>query len=257
MRLGVFVALAALVAAVPAIAQQDPPSAQPTPPAGAPTPEMTRLLQYAGTELYFKGVSAIVVGGQKDMTPECAAPKVMGRAGFTVLKMPTFKEGSDIPQSGEWKDRFGVDNCGVAVIHNILFLAQADGVHSGLLLPGDDDLPPAMQANAVQAAGAAAAKGSGCKDPAQMIPTDTKSDKVLEELKPDSTGKLVGGKWRELWMFRACGKPQLVSVVFSVAPSGVVTYEAKPETLSTQPAKKDAPKKDAPKKEQPKKPAAQ
>jgi hypothetical protein len=252
MRLGVFAALAVSAAlAAPAVAQT------PSPPAGAPTPEMTRLLQYAGTEAYFKAVSTMVLGGQKDMTPECKAPKVMGRTGFTVLRLPTFNEGSDVPVTGEWKDRIGVDNCGVAVIHNVFFRAQPDGVHSGLLLPGDDELPPAIQANAIQAAGATAAKASGCNDPTQMIPTDTKADSVIEELKPDSTGRLVGGKWRELWLFRACGKPQLVSMVFTVMADGSVRYEPKAEAPPKEPAKKDAakPKKDAPKKDAPKKDA--
>lgn len=236
MRPGLLVAALMLTAALPAAAQQTlPPSPAPASPEaaaegnGGQLPEMDKLMKYVGTPEYFKNISTVVLGGEQDIAPECKAPKVLGRVGFVVLGLPHFEGEGVVPVSGRWKDQIAVNRCGPHVVHNVFVTAQGDGPHVGLLLPGETGLTAEMQmkGQGVKEAFAAAMTASGCSDPAKIIVTNTKHDKLLEEIKANQQGRVTNGKWRELWSFRACGKPQSIALTVTVGAEDV-SFSAEP-----------------------------
>ena len=156
--------------ALPAAAQPAPDSsapAQPAPAAAAPEsqglPGMDQLMKYVGKPEYFAMVSTLALNGEHDLTPSCKA-KVLGRSGLTVLELPRFQDGKEAPVAGRWKDQVAVDRCGSQVVHNVLVEAAGDGLHVGLLMPGETGAPVGMQPRVVQAVARAALRASGCKE---------------------------------------------------------------------------------------------
>jgi hypothetical protein len=238
------VAAAVIMAALPAAAQQAPIPAKDAPAKAAPAkdasgkdasgkdapapqglPGMDQLMKYIATPGYFKAVSTVALGGEHDINPGCKA-KVLGRAGFTVLALPEWQDGKDAPVGGAWKDQLAVDRCGSQVLHNVLVEATKDGAHVGLLMPGETGAPVAMQAGVVQAVAEVALKASGCKDPSKFIPVDTTKHELLEPMKADDKGRLITGKWDEVWTTRACGKTEPVLVTFTADGKGSADYAA-------------------------------
>ncbi len=248
-RLGLVAATAVLSLALPAAAQQKQSHAPNTETVVPAAPEgdsnMNRLIAYAATPEYFKSVSTVVLGGDHDLAPECTTTKVLGRVGFIVLKYPEFSDAqATVPANGRWKDQYAIDRCGVHVTHNVLVDAAPDAPHVGLLLPGETGLTAEMQmkGQGVAEAYGAAVKASGCQDPAQVMVTNTRHDKMLEELKPDEKGRVMSGKWRENWSFRACGKPLAVALTVSIN-GGAASFEAKPMEIKAEGKAKAATKK--------------
>ena len=247
MRSFVFATLVAATVALPAMAGEQQKPAAPAPaPAEAPAqpsaqdnapsadkvrlPEMDKLMAYVGTEKYFQAMAMVATGGQQDLTPHCKAPKALGRAGFTVLTMPTFKDGVAHPMSGLWKDQILVDACGVKVVHNVLVEGADDGIHvRGLLMPGQTGAPWDYQGEIVKDAVGAAMRAAGCKDGNQVVVLNTKEDAMLEQITPDDQGRVIAGKWREIWTLRACGKIQPVAVIFTADGKGRAKAEVKAE----------------------------
>jgi hypothetical protein len=229
MRPSVLALALAIAVALPAAAQQpdvaksDSAAAQP----GA-LPGMDKLMEYVGTQEYFKGISTVALGGEHDITPECKDAKVLGRAGFTVLTLPVWQEGVAAPVSGQWKDQIAVDRCGPKVVHNVLVSVEKDGPHVGLMLPGETTLPIVLQMKALQPAAATAMSAAKCTDANKVVVSDTRHAKLISEMKADATGRLTGGKWQETWTFRACGKTQPVAMTFTADGQGSATFEAKP-----------------------------
>ena len=243
MRSFVFAVLVAVMAAAPAMAaeQKQVPAQAPAPAPAAPgapavegekaaLPEMDKLMAYVGTPKYFKAVAFVALGGERDITPQCKEPKALGRAGFTVLEMPSFKDGVAHPVSGLWKDQILVDRCGPKVLHNVLVEGAADGTHvRGLLMPGDTGAPWDWQGDILKDVMVEAMKASGCKDSNKVVVVNTKADAMIEPITPDKQGRIVSGKWREIWTLRACDKPQPVAVTFVADGKGRAKTEVKAE----------------------------
>ena len=248
MRRFVFTALVAATLALPAVAaeqRQKPDAAAPTAAAPAPAatpvapapqgnqqgrlPEMDKLMAYVSTQEYFKSMATVALGGEHDITPECKEPKALGRAGITVLKLPSFKDGGATPISGLWKDEIAVDRCGPKVVHNVLVEGTPDGVRVNLLMPGQTGAPWDWQIDILKAVAAQAMTASGCKDANKVMIYDTKSDKLIEQMSFDDQGRLASGKWREIWTMRACGQMQAVAVTFAADGKGRATWETQAE----------------------------
>ncbi len=228
-RFAVAAAFAVMAVAHPAAAA-DPVS---PPPAAAESPEsadMNRLMQYVATPEYFKNVTTVALGGEHDIAPDCKTTKALGRAGFVILRFPIFaSDTAAIPVAGAWKDQVVVDRCGAKIVHNVLVEGTSDGIHVGLLMPGQTAAPADWQGEVLQSAAMEAKKASGCKDDSKLMISDTAIDKNLSPMKADDQGRLIAGKWRELWRFRACGKPQTVAVTFTADGKGRATWESKAE----------------------------
>jgi len=243
MRRFVFTAMVAAAMALPAVAAEQkqmpdavaPSAAAPAPAAhpaapgaqGAPgqLPEMDKLMAYVGTQDYFKSMATVALGGEHDITPECKEPKALGRAGLTVLKLPSFKDGSATPVSGLWKDEIAVDRCGPKVVHNVLVEGTPDGIRVNLLMPGQTGAPWDWQIDILKGVATQAMTASGCKDGNKVMIYDTKADKMIEQIGFDDHGRLASGKWREIWMMRACGQMQPVAVTFTADGKGRATWE--------------------------------
>ena len=234
MRLSIL-AVALAVAMVHPVAAQQPasdPAAAQQPAAGDAQPiglpGMDRLMEFISNPEYFKTISTVALGGEHDITPECKAAKVEGRAGLTVLRLPEWQDGVGAPISGQWKDQVMVDRCGPKVIHNVLITVEKDGPHVGLMMPGETTLPIVIQLKALQSGATVAMNSAKCTDSNKVVVYDTRHDKMLAEMQADKYGKLMAGKWQEIWTFRACGKLQPVAMIFAADGKGSATYEAKP-----------------------------
>ena len=222
-------------AAQPATAPSD--AAQPAPAAGPASeglPGMDQLMKYVAKPEYFTVVSTLALNGEHDLTPDCKA-KALGRSGLTVLTLPLFEAGKEAPVFGRWKDQVLVDRCGSQVVHNVLVEAAADGLHVGLLMPGETGAPVAMQPGVVQDVARVILKSSGCKDPNTFVVLDTRKDKLLAPMNADDQGRLIAGKWDEVWTTRACGKVHAVLVTFAADGKGSATYSAKPTVAKPKP----------------------
>lgn len=222
MRRGLF-ALALTLLAAP-VAAQTPPPAQP---AQAIPPEIEKLRTFVHTQDYIKQLVGIAMAGEKDISgTTCPAPKPQDRVGFMVLRPPVFKEGSDVPVAGAWKDQVRIDRCGKPVVHNVLFMAREKGLPSlGLLLPGATGAMPDLQGKVLAPAASAAMEKTKCKDSNKVIISDTRQDRVITPPKADDKGRLVAGAWQETWSFIACGKAVDLPVVFEADGKGGTAFK--------------------------------
>lgn len=211
--------LSVLTLAIPAVAQQ-PAQPQPDMP-----PEIIRLKAYVNTQDYVATVVRLALEGEKDIAPECPQPKPLDRRGFLVMRMPTWGEGPH-PTAGMWKDEIKVDRCGKVVIHNVLFVAQANGLPEiGLLLPGETTLSPRLQRLVLADVAKAASQRLKCKEVDKTVVSDTRFDKVMVPPKKNAQGVVVAGKWREEWIARACGKTAPVTIEFTADGQGAATHK--------------------------------
>ncbi len=192
-------------------------------------PTINRLLEYASSPEYFSAVGEVIKGGEDDIAPDCKPHQMAGRAGFVILAIPTFSADGTL-LTGRWKDRIKVERCGKEITHNVLVeIKPGSNPMIGLLLPGDTGATAEMQerGDVVKKAIDAAMTGASCTDPSTLIISDTHPDKVLAPVAADPAGRMISGKWNEIWNFRACGKPSNVSVEFTVGPKGI-SFDAKP-----------------------------
>lgn len=224
MRRGIL-ALALTLLAAPAWAQAPQPAE--SAPGQAMPPEMVKLRAFVNSQDYIKQLVGIAMAGEKDISGDtCATPKPEGRAGFMIFRPPVFKEGSDVPSAGAWKDQVKLDRCGKAVVHNVLFVARDNALPSlGLLLPGATGAMPELQRKVLEPAAKAAMDKAKCKDSNKVIIADTRQDKMIAQPKPDANGQITSGAWQETWSFLACGKPADVAVVFEADGKGGVGFK--------------------------------
>lgn len=229
--------LVTLLCAASAHAQQLPGTQQAAPAQPFADPAVKTFEDYVNGKDYITRVHTMLMMEEKSLAPECKQPKVIGRAGFAVLRRPAFQTGIH-PSTGAWKEHVRVDRCGKTIVHNLIAMAQPGAEPQiGLLFPGATAATPPLQREAVAAAGAEAIAKLGCKDNSVAV-LDTAADKILVPLKADTSGLIVEGKWREIWTLRACKKVLPVAVEFTTNGKGGALVEATTKIEAAPKAKK-------------------
>lgn len=220
MRVASLASALAVLAALPAAAQQ-PPAQQPV----EIPPQIVALKAYVNAPDYVATTARMVLEGDKDLAPDCTKAVGVGRVGFVVMQMPEFKEGNPHPVAGQWKDQIKIDRCGTPIVHNVLVTARADGLPTiGLALPGETALSPRLQREAIADVLKAAGSRLKCKDLSKGVVSDTKMDAVLVQPKAKG-GVVVEGKWQETWTARLCNKTTAVKLEMTADGKGSATHK--------------------------------
>lgn len=190
--------------------------------------EMDALKRYVGSKPYVQMLVDAALVGENQAAPECHDRRPLDRADF-VLFVPAKFSNSAHPVAGMWRDRLKVERCGNLVFQNVFFMAQPNGPpQTALLLPGLTTASPQLQQDALAMAAPVATGKAGCRGEDVAV-ADTRPEGILvPTTRTDAKGMALDGKWRELWSFRACGKPVSVHVDFSADGKGGTFFAVAP-----------------------------
>lgn len=188
--------------------------------------DMAELKRYVGTQAYVGLLVEAAVAGEVQAAPDCRDIKPVDRTEFTIFTPPAFAGGPH-PVAGMWRDRLKIMRCGVVAYQNVVFIAQPNGPpQTALMLPGLTAAPPPLQQAALPKAAAVARARANCPgDDVAVI--DTRPDLTLKPVtKVAPNGMALNGQWREIWQFRACGRPVSATLIFTADGNGGAFTEA-------------------------------